>query len=100
MALILAPFLFIGAVLYVAWPLIREGKMTISIEEVGERARILQEKEEIIESLKDIEMDFRMDKLSLTDYRSLKNEFEHRAVGILQRLESVNKKGTHPRKKR
>ena len=100
MALILAPLLFIGAVLYVAWPLMRKGEIVVFTKEVSERARILQEKEEVIESLKDIEMDFRMDKLSLADYRSLKNEFEHRAVDIFQRLESGNKKGARSRKKR
>ena len=100
MALIIAPFLFIGAVLYVAYPLLVEGRERIPPEEGAEREQTFLEKEEIVDALKDIEMDFRMGKLSDSDYRSLKRDFERRAVEVFQRLESLERKRVRSRKKK
>jgi hypothetical protein len=55
-----------------------------------EREKLLEEKEEAIANLKDIEMDYRMGKLSQGDYENLKLDFEQRAVEVFRRLESVN----------
>ncbi len=90
MALLIAPILFIGAVLYIAYPLLQEEKKESAPEdEVTEQVKALREKEDIIESLKDIDMDFRMGKLSTQDYQTLKRDFEHRAVEIFQRVQSL-----------
>ena len=90
MGLIIAPILFIGAVLYIAYPLLQEERKEPAPEdEITEEGKALKEKEEIIESLKDIDMDFRMGKLSTQDYQSLKSEFEQRAVKIFQRVQSL-----------
>lgn len=90
MALIMAPILFIGAVLYIAYPLLQEErKEPAPVDEATDEEKALQEKEEIIESLKDIDMDFRMGKLSTQDYQSLKRDFEQRAVKIFQRVQSL-----------
>lgn len=90
MALLIAPILFIGAVLYIAYPLLQEERKEPAPEdEVSDEEKALQEKEEIIESLKDIDMDFRMGKLSTQDYQSLKSDFEQRAVEIFQRVQSL-----------
>ncbi len=89
MALLIAPILFIGAVLYIAYPLLQEEKEESAPEgEVTDQEKALREKEDIIESLKDIDMDFRMGKLSTQDYQSLKLDFEQRAVGIFRRVQS------------
>ncbi len=89
MALLIAPILFIGAVLYIAYPLLQEEKHESAPEgELTDQDKALKEKEDIIESLKDIEMDFRMGKLSTQDYQSLKLDFEQRAVEIFQRVQS------------
>ena len=70
MALLIAPILFIGAVLYIAYPLLQEEKKESASEgEVTDQEQALREKEDIIESLKDIDMDFRMGKLSTQDYQ-------------------------------
>ena len=47
------------------------------------------EKDELIASLKDIEMDFQMGKLSQSDYEALKKEFELRAVAALKKLDRI-----------
>ncbi len=90
MALLVAPILFISAVLYIAYPLLQEEKKESAPEdEVTDQEKALKEKEDIIESLKDIEMDFRMGKLSTRDYQSLKLDFEQQAVEIFQRVQSL-----------
>jgi len=90
MALLIAPILFISAVLYIAYPLLQEEKKESAPEDgVADQERALREKENIIESLKDIEMDFRMGKLSTQDYQSLKLDFEQQAVEIFQRVQSL-----------
>ncbi len=90
MALLIAPILFIGVVLYIAYPLLQEEKKRSAPEDhVTEQEKALREKEDIIDSLKDIDMDFRMGKLSTQDYQSLKGDFEQRAVGIFQRVQSL-----------
>ncbi|MGH9340166.1 MAG: hypothetical protein ACRD1R_11415 [Acidobacteriota bacterium] len=92
MTLILAPIIFIAAVLYVAYPFLRESQEASRDEaELSERERVLEEKEEIISNIKDIEMDYRMGKLSDEDYARLKTDFEERAVEVFQRLESLPK---------
>ncbi len=90
MALLVAPILFISAVLYIAYPLLQEEKKESAPEdEVTDQEKALREKENIIDSLKDIEMDFRMGKLSTQDYQSLKLDFEQQAVEIFQRVQSL-----------
>jgi len=90
MALLIAPILFIGAVLYIAYPLLQEEKKESAPEDdVTDQEKALREKEDIIESLKDIDMDFRMGKLSTQDYQSLKLDFEQQAVEIFQRVQSL-----------
>ena len=60
---LIAPILFIGAVLYIAYPLLKEEKREPAPEdETTDREKLLNEKEDVIENLKDIEMDFRMQK--------------------------------------
>ncbi len=85
---IIAPILFIAAIIYVAYPLVSD-KLLLGFAEAGEsgREQLLNEKDEIISSLKDIEMDYRMGKLSLPDYTQLRVDFERRAADALKRLD-------------
>lgn len=101
MALLIAPILFIGAVLYIAYPLLQEEKEgAAAADEQSTRDKVLQDKEEIIEVLRDIDMDFRMGKLSAQDYDLLKSDFENRAVGVFRELQSLQKKSGKARKNR
>jgi hypothetical protein len=100
MALIIAPILFIATVIYVAYPLLREQEESLVDEtEKTEREKALEEKEEVIVNLKDIEMDYRMGKLSAEDYLNLKADFEQQAVRVFQDLESLKKRGRSKIKK-
>jgi hypothetical protein len=92
MEMIIAPIILIGLVFYVAVPLLLEKS---TAQEVKERTALevsLEDKENILANLKDIEMDFRMGKLSDEDYWRLREEFEQQAVGILERIEQLSKR--------
>jgi len=84
---IIAPLLFIAAIIYVAYPLVSERILAGVAEGESGQERLLNEKDEIISSLKDIEMDYRMGKLSLQDYTQLRIDFERRAAEVLKRLD-------------
>lgn len=89
--LLLTPLVLIAVVFYVAWPLLKEGVGSLPAE--GTELEIaLEEKDTAISNLKDIEMDYRMGKLSDNDYESLRGDFEARAVAAIKKLESVEKK--------
>ena len=100
MALLIAPVLFILAAIYVAYPLLKEEQEDRAEEiEKTERQGLMEAKEEVISNLKDIEMDYRMGKLSQEDYQNLKLDFEYQAVKVFQQLESL-KESRKGRKKK
>ena len=94
MELIIAPVLFIGMVLYVAYPLLWGETKTQPPPEAPrtDRQAILREKEDVVANLKDIEMDYRMGKLSSRDYEDLKSEYEERAVEVFEQVEALERK--------
>lgn len=96
MELIIAPILFIGMVLYVAYPLLWGEAKTEPPPPASptDRQAILREKEDVVANLKDIEMDFRMGKLSSQDYQDLKSEYEERAVEVFEQAEALKRKKT------
>ena len=100
MALLIAPILLIAGILYVAYPLLKEEEEP-EVREGGENSaedKVLHEKSGIIDALRDIDMDYRMGKLSQQDYEALKDDFESRAVGAFQQLQSLQKRGGTARK--
>ena len=93
MWLYLAPILFILVILYVAHPFL----MDVQQEQRKERRLTRREKadrvkDEVFASLKDIEMDYHMGKLSEDDYRHLRSEFEERAIEAFDEVDRLNKK--------
>ena len=96
MELIIAPILFIGVVLYVAYPLLWDEAKSEPPPEAPrtDRQAILREKEDVVADLKDIEMDYRMGKLTPRDYEDLKSEYEERAVDVFERAEALERKKT------
>jgi hypothetical protein len=93
MEVMLIPVVLIGLVLYVAWPLMEEDDgEPVTVEEMTELDRALEVKESALANLKDIEMDFRMGKLSQEDYERLKEDWEARAVAAMQNVEALEQK--------
>lgn len=96
MALLFAPLFFIAVVLYVAWPLFQERLAEDGDSESGNLEVLEEKKELLVADLKDVEMDYRMGKLSSEDYERLKGDLEHRAMTVLQEIDKTQK--TAPRR--
>ncbi len=95
MALLVAPLLFVAAILFVASPFLTDTRQaSVRERKAVERERLLKKRDDILSNLKDIEMDFQMGKLSPSDYDGLKSEYESRAVSVFQEMEAV---GLDPR---
>lgn len=98
---LIAPILFIGVVLYVAYPLFSEPEKDVREDPRNlDREQALEEKENLVANLKDIEMDYQMGKLSEKDYELLKSDFEGQAVGVFDRLEQLGPKKRSKMKKK
>ncbi len=89
MTLLIVPLILIAAVLYVAYPLLQEEQQEELVPVPTDHDNAVAEKDGLIASLKDIEMDFQMGKLSQSDYEALKKEFELRAVAALKKLDRI-----------
>lgn len=88
---LVAAFLFVTLLLFIAYPFFRPpGDSAVAIRAQSRLDELLNEKEEAYLSLKDIELDFRMGKLSRPDYELLKQESENRAIEVLQRIEAAH----------
>ena len=97
MDLLAAPILLIVVVLYVAWPLLADDEASPDfVLDRGELEAARIEKNNLVESLKDLEMDFQMGKLSEADYESLTGHLESEAVRALRRLEELDIEANPP----
>jgi len=67
-------------------------------EKVEEYKHLQVRKEEVLLSIKELEFDFKTDKLSETDYRETKKKLESEAMAILQRMDELESQ-TKTRKK-
>ena len=101
MTLLVAPLVFIAVIIFVALPFLADADEAAREEKkLTARESALKRKEDIIGNLKDIEMDFRMGKLSQEDYDALKSEFEDRAIAVLHEMDSLEAPKSPPRSKK
>ncbi|HJP18355.1 MAG TPA: hypothetical protein QF468_06875 [Nitrospinota bacterium] len=61
---------------------------------------LLVQKEVAYATLKDLDFDFKTGKLSDEDYQELKTQYEKEAIGILEKIDQLSKKQSHPAGKR
>ncbi len=100
MGLVFAPILFVVLILYVASPFLTDMKEKAAQEKKAtELEKLRRAKEDAVATLKDIDMDYRMGKLSENDYETLKVRHQQRAVGVLQKLEVAEKKERKKKKR-
>jgi len=89
--ILLTPLVLIPIVIFIAWPLLKENKSGSS-EKTSLLDSATQEKDGLLTSLKDLEMDYRMGKLSEEDYEISKPDLEARALKALEHVESLKRK--------
>jgi hypothetical protein len=94
LALVLAAVLAVLAVVYVAYPFLREPEPLVDrLAELDElerrRLALLEERDRAVEGLRELEFDHRTGKLSDEDYRAL--------VGPLRRRAALARRALEPR---
>ena len=88
-----APALFILVILYVAYPFLMNVQQEQEKErKLTRRQEAARAKHEVFVTLKDIEMDYHMGKLSEDDYQHLRVEFEDRAIAAFDEVDRLNQK--------
>ena len=88
-----APALFILLILYIAQPFLMDVQQEQEKErKLTRRERAVRSKNEVFTTLKDIEMDYHMGKLSEDDYQLLRVEFEERAIAAFDEVDRLDKK--------
>jgi len=60
---------------------------------------LLVRKEEVLLAIKDLEFDWKTDKVSEEDYSEMKNKLESEAMSLLERLDQLEKEGKKRKKK-
>jgi hypothetical protein len=87
---LVAAILFLSLLLFIAYPLFRPPEASVAA--IRSRSRLdelLNEKEEAYLSVTDVELEYRMGKLSRQDYELLKEESESKAIEVLTKIEAV-----------
>ena len=95
MSFYLTPVLFILVILYVAYPFLTDlAEEKRKEKKLTHRETAIQNKDDVFTTLKDIEMDYHMGKLSDEDYQMLKAEYEMQAISAIEEVDRLNKKRT------
>lgn len=76
------------AIAAVAWPLLKRGPTPVLVED-DRLAELLQRKEQVLASIKDLEFDYRVGKLSKADYQQYDQRLRRQAIGLMQQIEQL-----------
>jgi hypothetical protein len=82
----IALVLAVLAIGFVAWPLWRPATLP-QVDEDNPLTELIQRKDAILLSIKELEFDYQTGKLSATDYQRLDQRLRHQAIGLLRQLE-------------
>ncbi len=82
----IALVLAVLAIGFVAWPLWRPATL-LRVDEDNPLTELVQRKDALLLSIKELEFDYQTGKLSATDYQRLDQRLRHQAIGLLRQLE-------------
>lgn len=86
--LLLALLISAVALIYVVWPLLKPGPAPVMVED-DRLAELLGRKDAVMRSIKDLEFDYRVGKLSEEDYLLYDQRLRRQAIGLLQQIEQA-----------
>jgi len=72
----------------VVWPLLKKGPAPVLVED-DRLAELLHRKEQVLASIKELEFDYRVGKMSEADYQQYDQRLRRQAIGIMQQIEQV-----------
>lgn len=93
MGIVFAILMILWISVFVAEPLKQSRKPIVVVE--SPLKSLLEEKEKMMASLRDVEFDFAAGKLSQSDYQSQKEYFLSRAILLTQKIEQLLKERKH-----
>ncbi len=76
------------AIFAVAWPLLRKGPTPVMVED-DRLMELIHRKDQVLASIKELEFDFRVGKLSEEDYQQYDQRLRRQAIGLIQQIEKV-----------
>lgn len=82
----IALVLAVLAIGFVAWPLWRPATL-LRVDEDNPLTELVQRKDALLLSIKELEFDYQTGKLSAADYQRLDQRLRHQAIGFLRQLE-------------
>lgn len=92
LALLVVLLLFIGAVLFLAIPFFKPASVNLESKE-GEEEGLLLKKQEVFESLRDLEMDYQTKKVDQKDYQRIYQETVAEGAQVLEKMDELNESG-------
>lgn len=81
--------LVLGSFVYVAWPVLNasSGNLKIGYQRNGHMKGLLDQRDNHLATIKDLEFDYRMGKLSDADFADLDTHYRLQAIEILERID-------------
>jgi len=76
------------AIAAVTWPLLKKGPAPVLIED-DRLTELLHRKEQVLASIKELEFDYRVGKMSEADYQQYDQRLRRQAIGLIQQIEQV-----------
>lgn len=86
--LVIALLLSGVAIFAVTWPLLKKGPTPVLVED-DRLVELLHRKDQVMTSIKELEFDYHVGKLSEEDYQMYDQRLRRQAVGLLQQIEKV-----------
>ena len=77
------------AVAYVAWPLLRPSRVAQLPPDDDPLTALIQRKDTILRSIKELEFDYHMGKLSEADFQRFDQRLRQQAIGLIRQIEKV-----------
>ena len=76
------------ALAYVVWPIVRSGPAPVVVEE-NRLAEMMARKDAVLASIKDLEFDYRVGKMSEEDFQRFDQRLRRQAIGLIQQIEKL-----------
>jgi hypothetical protein len=89
---ILAAIIVLGILAFIAYPLFSAAREDMT-ETSGALDGLLSQRDAEYDALRDLDFDFQMGKLSLSDYTSLREKYMARAAVALQQIDAIGSNG-------
>ena len=87
--IVIAFIIALFAVAYVAWPLLRPSHAVPPPPDDDPLTALIQRKDTILRSIKELEFDYHMGKLTEADFQRFDQRLRQQAIGLLRQIEKL-----------